>query len=162
MPVTINGTTGVVTPGATIGSINGILKSSSGVVSQAVAGTDYLVGGGSAITSTNTAKAWVNFDGTTSPGTIRSSYNVSSVTKNGTGDYTVNFTTPMSDANYSVTVNAAGSSSSGQLNSSITLFESNAGVPVAPTSSSFRFFIRAGSSFTIADSEYLCAIVFGN
>jgi hypothetical protein len=41
MPVTINGTTGVVTPGATIGSINGILKSSSGVVSQAVAGTDY-------------------------------------------------------------------------------------------------------------------------
>jgi hypothetical protein len=41
MPVTINGTTGVVTPGATIGSINGILKSSSGVVSQAVAGQDY-------------------------------------------------------------------------------------------------------------------------
>ena len=46
-------------------------------------------------------KAWVNFDGTTSPGTIRSSYNVSSVTKNGTGDYTVNFATPMTDANYS-------------------------------------------------------------
>ena len=46
------------------------------------------------------AKAWVNFDGTTSPGTIRSSYNVSSVTKNGTGDYTVNFATAMSDANY--------------------------------------------------------------
>ena len=41
MPVTINGTTGVVTPGATIGSINGILKSSSGVVSQAVVGQDY-------------------------------------------------------------------------------------------------------------------------
>jgi len=41
MPVTINGTTGVVTPGATIGSINGILKSSSGVVSQAIAGQDY-------------------------------------------------------------------------------------------------------------------------
>ena len=47
------------------------------------------------------AKAWVNFDGTTSPGTIRSSYNVSSITKNGTGDYTVNFTTAMADANYS-------------------------------------------------------------
>ena len=46
-------------------------------------------------------KAWVNFDGTTSPGTIRSSYNVSSVTKNGTGDYTVNFATAMADANYS-------------------------------------------------------------
>jgi hypothetical protein len=33
---------------------------------------------------------------------IRSSYNVSSVTKNGTGNYTVNFATPMADANYSV------------------------------------------------------------
>jgi hypothetical protein len=47
------------------------------------------------------AKAWVNFNGTTaSPSTIRASYNVSSVTKNGTGDYTVNFTTAMVDANY--------------------------------------------------------------
>lgn len=50
------------------------------------------------------AKAWVNFNGTTSPGTIRSSYNVSSVTKNGVGDYTVNFATPMADANYSVSL----------------------------------------------------------
>jgi hypothetical protein len=45
-------------------------------------------------------RAWVNFDGTTSPGTIRGSGNVSSVTRNGTGDYTVNFTTAMPDANY--------------------------------------------------------------
>jgi hypothetical protein len=47
------------------------------------------------------AKAWVNFNGTTSPGTIRASFNVSSVTKNSTGNYTVNFTTAMPDANYS-------------------------------------------------------------
>ena len=53
------------------------------------------------------AKAWVNFNGTTSPGTIRSSYNVSSVTKNGTGDYTVNFATAMADANYSVSGNTS-------------------------------------------------------
>lgn len=47
-------------------------------------------------------RAWVNFDGTTaSPSTRRGSGNVSSVTKNGTGDYTVNFTTAMPDANYS-------------------------------------------------------------
>ena len=51
-------------------------------------------------TGASTAKAWVNFNGTTSPGTIRSSYNVSSVTKNGTADYTVNFATAMADANY--------------------------------------------------------------
>lgn len=46
-------------------------------------------------------KAWVNFDGT---GTvlIRESFNVSSITDNGTGDYTVNFDTAMPDANYTV------------------------------------------------------------
>jgi hypothetical protein len=57
-------------------------------------------------------KAWVNFDGTTSPGTIRSSYNVSSVTKNGTGDYTVNFATALTDANY-VTALGGGVGSTG-------------------------------------------------
>jgi hypothetical protein len=41
MPITLNGTTGVVTPGAIVGSITGVLKATSGVVSQAVAGTDY-------------------------------------------------------------------------------------------------------------------------
>ena len=41
MPITLNGTTGVTTPGAIVGSITGILKATSGVVSQAIAGTDY-------------------------------------------------------------------------------------------------------------------------
>jgi len=46
-----------------------------------------------------TAKAWVNFNGTGTVA-IRASGNVSSITDNGTGNYTVNFTTAMSDANY--------------------------------------------------------------
>ena len=52
-----------------------------------------------------TAKAWVNFNGTGTVA-IRASYNVSSITDNGTGNYTVNFTTVMADANYVVSVNA--------------------------------------------------------
>ena len=44
-------------------------------------------------------RAWVNFDGTGTV-SIRESGNVSSITDNGTGDYTVNFTTAMPDANY--------------------------------------------------------------
>jgi hypothetical protein len=48
------------------------------------------------------ARAWVNFNGTGTVA-IRASGNVSSITDNGTGNYTVNFTTAMSDANYSVT-----------------------------------------------------------
>jgi hypothetical protein len=47
-----------------------------------------------------TAKAWVNFNGTS--GTIRSQYNVSSITRNAAGDYTVNFTTAMPNTNYCV------------------------------------------------------------
>ena len=46
------------------------------------------------------ARAWVNFNGTGTVA-IRSSGNVSSITDNNTGDYTVNFTTAMPDANYS-------------------------------------------------------------
>jgi hypothetical protein len=47
------------------------------------------------------ARAWVNFDGTGTPA-IRSSGNVSSITDNGTADYTVNFTSAMPDTNYTV------------------------------------------------------------
>ena len=49
-------------------------------------------------------RAWVNFNGTGTVA-IRASGNVSSITDNGTGDYTVNFTTAMPDANYSALVN---------------------------------------------------------
>ena len=45
------------------------------------------------------AKAWVNFNGTGTVA-IRASFNVSSITDNGTGDYTVNFTTALADVNY--------------------------------------------------------------
>jgi len=46
-------------------------------------------------------RAWVNFNGTGTVA-IRGSFNVSSITDNGTGDYTVNFTTAMPDTNYAV------------------------------------------------------------
>jgi hypothetical protein len=54
-------------------------------------------------------RAWVNFDGTTNVGgncTIRASGNVSTVADNGTGDYTVNFTTAMPDTNYAAIASA--------------------------------------------------------
>ena len=46
-----------------------------------------------------TAKAWVNFNGAGTVA-IRSDFNVSSITDNGTGNYTVNFSTAMADTNY--------------------------------------------------------------
>ena len=50
-------------------------------------------------------RAWVNFNGTGTVA-IRASGNVSSITDNGVGDYTINFTTTMSDINYNVVVTA--------------------------------------------------------
>jgi hypothetical protein len=50
-------------------------------------------------TGQQACKAWVNFNGTGTVA-IRGNYNVSSITDNGTGDYTVNFTTAMPDVNY--------------------------------------------------------------
>ena len=46
------------------------------------------------------AKAWVNFNGNPTA-TIRASYNCSSVTRNATGQWTINFTNALADANYS-------------------------------------------------------------
>ena len=48
------------------------------------------------------AKAWVNFDGTGSSISIDDSFNVSSITDNSTGNYTINFTNAMPNAEYAV------------------------------------------------------------
>ena len=78
------------------------------------AGTDtsgnFLINSGyGSVATAYGCRAWVNFNGTlnvspaTTPPTnvIRASGNVSSITDNGVGDYTVNFTNAMPDANYS-------------------------------------------------------------
>ena len=61
------------------------------------------------LTKQSAAKAWVNFNGT---GTIatRDSLNVASLTDQGTGDYTINFSNAMSNTSYSVNINGSGSS----------------------------------------------------
>lgn len=46
------------------------------------------------------AAAWVNFNGSTTPITIRDSYNIASITDNGVGDYTINFINPFPNTNY--------------------------------------------------------------
>ena len=65
-----------------------------------------VIPGGSTIYPQFACRAWVNFDGTgTAVGgnpPIRASGNVSSITDNGTGHYTVTFSTAMPDANYAI------------------------------------------------------------
>jgi hypothetical protein len=63
------------------------------------------------VTTAYGCRAWVNFNGTGTVA-IRASGNVSSITDNGTGAYTVNFTTAMPDVNYALNVTAGPSTSS--------------------------------------------------
>jgi len=69
-------------------------------------------------------RAWVNFNGTGTPA-IRASGNVSSITDNGTGTYTINFTTAMPDTNYSVGGWCGGSNISGGRSANISQNVSN-------------------------------------
>ncbi len=95
-------------------------------------------------------RAWVNFNGTGTVA-IRASGNVTSITDNGTGDYTVNFTTSMPDANYSVG-SACGDGGSGSMR--IT------GVSDAnPTASAYRMATFSLAS-TRADPVFVLASFF--
>jgi uncharacterized protein (AIM24 family) len=76
-----------------------------------------------------TCRAWVNFNGTGTVA-IRASGNVSSITDNGTGDYTVNFTTAMPDTNFAV----SGSASPAGTSSGLTNVHLNTTSPLATTS----------------------------
>jgi hypothetical protein len=66
--------------------------------------TQTISNGTNSTSSTNLVRAapqaWVNFYGVGTI-TVRASYNVSSVVRNGAGDYTVNFTNALADENYS-------------------------------------------------------------
>lgn len=97
------------------------------------------------------AFAWVNFNGT---GTIaiRQAYNVSSLTDNGVGDYTLNFTTAAVDANYAVVgVQNSNVSSSGSACRALS--------PLTLTSSTARVVNVAGTG-AAEDSPTTCVALF--
>jgi hypothetical protein len=99
------------------------------------------------------AKAFVNFDGTAT-GTLRTTYNVSSVTDNGVGDYTINFTTSFSSVNYVGQI-SAGKETSGF--SSQTPAPANAAV----TASAFRFGV-GNSAGTAVDWTHVMGVFYGD
>jgi hypothetical protein len=76
---------------------------STGAPSWTEAGLLQFNSGYGSVATAYGCRAWVNFNGSGTVA-IRASGNVSSITDNNTGDYTVNFTTAMPDANYAVNV----------------------------------------------------------
>lgn len=83
-----------------------------------------------------TARAWVNFNGLSGSVGIRASGNVSSVTRNSTGNYTATFATAMPDANYAVCCSGGGGSGA---RSVIVAVDSESSVP---TTTTVRFQVR--------------------
>ena len=109
-------------------------------------------GYGSAATAYG-CRAWVNFNGTGTVA-IRASGNVSSITDNGTGDYTINFTTAMSDANYSFVGLASWVDALGAKG----VVSTNAGV--LPTAAAFRIITGRCESNVFNDPGILNLSVF--
>ena len=101
-----------------------------------------------------TAKAWVNFNGTGTVA-IRDSHNVSSITDNGPGNYTVNLTSAMSNATYTVTFGGKANNNDEPM---------GIGIQGTKTTSSFIMRCRQMSynNNTNADAEEAHAQVFGD
>lgn len=97
------------------------------------------------------ARAWVNFNGTNVV-SIRASINVSSITDNANGDYTVNLTTPMQDANYAA-VGSCGYSPAGGEGTAVNVSQN------APqTASSCRILLKDSGGG--GDRDYVNVVFF--
>ena len=107
-----------------------------------------------AITSPTAAKAWVNFNGNSTI-TIRDSFNVSSITDEGQGKYTVNFTNAMSNANYAIlaTIEESGVSVYCSIDNEVTQTASSAKVGAFLSGSG------VGSGY---DPDQVNVVVFGS
>jgi hypothetical protein len=126
------------------------------VVQGSTANTPPVFKDGNGTTIGTLCRAWVNFNGTGTVA-IRASFNVSSITDNGTGDYTVNFTNAMPDANYSVI--GLGGSSAGNSWGSISLATATVN-GTDPTTSAFRIKTLNSNASTVSDQPYSNVAVF--
>lgn len=107
-----------------------------------------------------TARAWVNFNGTGTVA-IRAQYNVASITDNGTGDYTVNFTTAMPDADYSVQATSLPIATNDTRGITVAIQGAYNTGPTSMTSSGVR--ICTGSGVTLGqllDTVTICVAIF--
>jgi len=145
-----NGTSNV-----TIASSNGAIAASTNGTSALNITTGQILQFNSGYGSVATAygcRAWISFDGTGTPA-IRGSGNISSITDNGTGDYTLNFSTALPDANYAVNLTSRITSTG------IAPVVVNLLTTTTPTASLFRICTDRNGVGPV-DPEYVFASVF--
>jgi hypothetical protein len=106
---------------------------------------------------TGIPKAWVNWNGST--GSINSAFNVGSITKNGTGDYTLNFTTTLANANYAVALGQVGYATSNY--STFLFIKPNATMTPALKTTTQLQVTYAGSGGATYDAIDINVAIFG-
>ena len=99
-------------------------------------------------------RAWVNFNGTGTVA-IRASGNVSSITDNGIGDYTLNFTTAMSDANYAAIMTTSRPTIGADYPRNVNIAANN-----PPTTSAVRLFTDFDTNMGGSDNPYVLVSIF--
>jgi len=106
---------------------------------------------------TGIPKAWCNYNGSSQ--TINGSFNISSVTRLGTGAYTFNFTTAMPNTTYGAS--ASVSSMPGVSDAMFISTDSNSTVRVAPTTTAFTVtcYRYQGS---VIDADYVRIAIFSS
>ena len=106
------------------------------------------------------ARAWVQFQGGNgnTAGTINGSYNVSSITVNGTGDFTLNFTNAMSDANYAALATANQNAGGNPANVSVGYPDNSSTVTYSTTQ--VRFLVKFGTGSSQLDPTTLSVAIF--
>lgn len=105
-----------------------------------------------------TAKAWVNFNGTGTVA-ISASGNVSSITDNGTGDYTLNFTSALADANYAVTFGGLGGTLS-NITSGLVVIAGASSAANLKTTTQLRIQTGSSNNGSLFDSGNLNVAIF--
>ena len=111
------------------------------------------------LAAAQTAKAWVNFNGTGTVA-IRRAFNVTSITDNAVGSYSVNFTTPMADTSYSAVVTSRRNNAA-DMNFSATLKPTaTSGTNYPLTASSCDVICGTVTNATFIDSDVFCVAIY--
>lgn len=124
------------------------------VLQSSTAGTAPVFKDGSGVETGQLCRAWVNFNGVTMV-TVNAQYNVSSITRNAAGDYTLNFSSSLTDANYSV----AGCTTGATAGTNVVMIKAASGASAPTVKSATQVEIITGSG-GIGDSANVSIAIF--